>query len=226
MVFQAGYSQVGINTDNSAPDASAGLDLKFTDKGFLPPRVTTAQMFAIQNPAEGLLIYNTSFHCLVFYNGTGWKRTDGVHFIGERFGGGIIFYLDGTGQHGLIVTDIDQPMGEFGCYGFYIGGTGTEIGTGQANTAILVSSCPMPGTAARICDDLVHNGYSDWYLPSRDEVVEIYNQREVIGPFAEDFYWSSSECTAGDALSHSFVYNYNYCRGKYDYSHVRAIRSF
>ena len=52
-------AQVGINTDNSQPHPSAGLDIKFTDKGFLPPRMTHAQMNAIDNPANGLIIYCT-----------------------------------------------------------------------------------------------------------------------------------------------------------------------
>lgn len=220
------FGQVGISNENSDPDQSAGLDVKFLDKGFLPPRVTTEQMNAIPNPAEGLVVYNTSIHCLAFYNGTGWKSTDGQHYIGEKFGGGVIFYIDGTGQHGLIAADIDQAMGEFGCYQIPIGGTSTLFGTGQANTTHIVNFCPQPGIAARICDELELNGYTDWFLPSRDELVEMYNQRNVIGVFADDFYWTSSECDASLALSHSFTYNYNYCRGKYDYSHVRAVRAF
>jgi hypothetical protein len=225
-LFTGAIGQVGINNDNSAPDQSAGLDVKFEDKGFLPPRVTTAQMVAIPNPVEGLVVYNTSLHSLAFYNGTGWKSTDGQHFIGERFGGGVIFYLDGTGQHGMIAAGIDQDMGEFGCYPMEVGGTSTLFGTGQANTTQIVNFCPMPG-AARICDDLVLNGYSDWFLPSLDELVEMCNQRDAIGVFADGWYWTSSECNASEAKSHTFeIWNYNYCRGKYDNSHVRAVRVF
>ncbi len=50
---------VAINTDGSAPDNSAMLDVSSTTKGFLPPRMTTAQIEAILNPADGLLVYNT-----------------------------------------------------------------------------------------------------------------------------------------------------------------------
>ncbi len=225
-LYAGALGQVSINNDNSSPAESAGLDVKFDNKGFLPPRMTTPQMNAIPNPEEGLIVYNTSLHSLAIYNGTGWKSLDGQHFIGERFGGGIIFYLDSTGQHGMIASDIDQPMAEFGCYQMLIGGTSTLFGTGQANTTLLVNFCPLPGIAARVCDELVLNGYSDWFLPSRDELVELYNQKDLIGIFANDFYWTSSECTPGEALGHSFEYNYNYCRGKYDISHVRAVRVF
>ena len=53
------FSQVSINADNSAPDPSAGLDVKFTNKGLLPPRMTHAQMNSIVSPANGLIIYCT-----------------------------------------------------------------------------------------------------------------------------------------------------------------------
>jgi len=67
------FAQVGINADNNAPDASAGLDVSFTNKGFLPPRMTTSQRNSITSPAEGLVIYNTDEKALNVYNGTGWK---------------------------------------------------------------------------------------------------------------------------------------------------------
>ncbi len=52
-------AQVGINTDGSLPDPSAGLDVKFNDKGFLPPRMSKVELNAIANPADGLLVYCT-----------------------------------------------------------------------------------------------------------------------------------------------------------------------
>lgn len=68
------YGQVAINTDGTSPDPSAILDAKSTQKGFLPPRLTTAQRNAISNPAEGLVIYNTDIRCIEFYSGVtfGW----------------------------------------------------------------------------------------------------------------------------------------------------------
>ena len=64
------YSQVGIGTTN--PDASAALDIESTDKGILPPRMTTAQRDAIANPALGLSIYNIDMNCLQWYDANGW----------------------------------------------------------------------------------------------------------------------------------------------------------
>jgi uncharacterized protein (TIGR02145 family) len=67
------FAQVGINTDNSAPDNSAMLEVKSTVKGFLPPRMNTTQRNAIASPTDGLVIYNTDEKTLNVYNGTSWS---------------------------------------------------------------------------------------------------------------------------------------------------------
>ena len=68
------FAQVGINTDNSMPDASAMLDVKSTDKGVLIPRMTLAQRDLITTPATGLMIYQTdNTPGFYYYNGSIWK---------------------------------------------------------------------------------------------------------------------------------------------------------
>lgn len=64
---------VGINT--ATPDPTAALEVKATDKGLLPPRLTTAQRNAIVSPAEGLMIYNTDTKCMEFWNTLQWIST-------------------------------------------------------------------------------------------------------------------------------------------------------
>ncbi|PAM92765.1 hypothetical protein B4N84_21785 [Flavobacterium sp. IR1] len=68
-------SQIGMGTPN--PDPSAVLELSSTQKGFLPPRLTTLQRNAIVQPAEGLTIYNTNKNCLEWYNKSGWYNSCG-----------------------------------------------------------------------------------------------------------------------------------------------------
>jgi len=65
---------IGGNT----PNASAMLDIQGTSRGFLPPRLTSAQRDAISNPAEGLIIYNTETDCLNHFNGTRWYELCGI----------------------------------------------------------------------------------------------------------------------------------------------------
>lgn len=68
---------VAINTDGSAADASAALDIKSTDKGLLVPRMTTAQRDAITSPANGLTIYNTTTKTFNYYETNVWKEMGG-----------------------------------------------------------------------------------------------------------------------------------------------------
>lgn len=80
----SGFAQVGINTDNTQPDASAMLDVKSTSKGFLPPRVALTAInspLPVTAPANGLLVYNTTtagsppnnvMEGFYYWNGTKW----------------------------------------------------------------------------------------------------------------------------------------------------------
>ena len=148
--------------------------------------------------------------------------------IGQSYRGGIIFYIDGTGQHGLISATSDQSTGApWGCGGTTIGGTSTAIGTGQANTTAIVNVCTTAGIAASICNDLMLNGYDDWFLPSLDELNQMYLQRNVIGGFATLYYWSSSEYGSDYAWYQNFANgNQYYGAGKYGAFYVRAVRAF
>lgn len=198
------FAQISINTDGTQPDSSAGLDVKFNNKGFLPPRMTTTEILAIISPPAGLIAYNSTLNTLVFYNGTTWVRTDGQFSIGQSYGGGIIFYLDGTGAHGLIAATADESyLPIWGCTGMSIA-TNTVIGNGQENTSAIVAGCGMTGIAAKICNDLVLNGYTDWFLPSKDELYQMYLQRTAIGGFFPVEYWSSSEVDVESGWSRAF----------------------
>jgi len=151
--------------------------------------------------------------------------------IGQNYGGGIIFYIDGTGSHGLIAAQIDQNTGtgaQWGCIGTLISGTSTAIGTGQANTTRIVNGCSTAGIAARICNDLVLNGYNDWFLPSKDELNQMYLQRTLIGGFAPDTYWSSTEYNADYAWAQYIGLSGSQGISNKDSgeSRVRAVRAF
>jgi len=157
----------------------------------------------------------------------GFTTSSASFYIGQNYCGGIIFYIDGTGQHGLIAAPSDQSSGrQWGCKGTLIGGTSTAIGTGQANTTAIVNGCSDGNIAARVCDELVLNGYSDWFLPSSDELNQMYLQKIVIGGFSGYFYWSSSEYSDSSAWNQYFwngSQNDPWKTGEYC---VRAIRAF
>lgn len=227
-------AQVGIGI--TTPNASAQLDVTSTTKGFLPPRMTLAQRNAIVSPAAGLVIYNTTSKGFECYNGTSWYGT--VHYVGESYGGGIVFYVYDGGQHGLIAATTDQSTGIR-----WFGGSFTNtraradgIGAGFKNTSIIISNQgPVDGNAfaASLCNEysVTVNGvtYGDWYLPSLHELNLLYLQKNVVGGFANDSYWSSTEnslSAASAAWSVYFVDGDPGSDSKNTLYYVRAIRAF
>ena len=158
--------------------------------------------------------------------------------IGDYYEGGIIFYLDLTGNHGYIcdVKNLETSSNNgvtWGCDGTNISGADAiEIGFGFQNTNhIVAAGC---GNAAMLCYNSNAQGYSDWYLPSYEELNKMYLNRYQIesangvSPFGNDDFWSSSECGSDCAKSVDFVNGgdgYTYSPKDY-YNKVRAIRSF
>jgi len=147
--------------------------------------------------------------------------------IGDSYQGGKVAYIDGTGIHGLIAATADQVSSEWGCYGTAISGAdGTAIGTGNQNTIDIMAGCATAGIAARICGDLVEGGYSDWYLPSKDELNQLYINRTAIGGFTTNAYWSSSEGYVYGAWEQDFNDGNQYDYNKSNTHDVRAVRAF
>jgi len=182
------------------------------------------------------LTQNTLYHVRAYAtNSTGTAYGNDLDFttsttafsIGQSYGGGIIFYIDGTSQHGLISATSDQSTGtHWGCLGTFISGTSTAIGTGQTNTTAIVNGCNEVGIAARICDNLVLNGYGDWFLPSLDELQQMYIQKNIIGNFSYGSYWSSSDYSIANAWKLGFDYGVPDNNTKLNNLGVRAIRAF
>jgi hypothetical protein len=136
-------------------------------------------------------------------------------------------YIAGQ-TNGLITTTSNQSTGsQWGCSGTSISGTSTSLGTGLANTTAIVNGCTSTTIAARLCNNLVSGGYSDWYLPSRDELTRLYNNRISIGGFNNASYWSSSQVGSTTAWSINFSNGSSSSTStKSTLMYVRAIRKF
>jgi hypothetical protein len=246
---------------SSAASASAVLEASSTTQGFLPPRMTYYQRTQIVSPIAGLTIWCSNcgdYGEMQVFNGNSWTnmigRAASIYLrVGDVYQGGKVAYIlvngdpgyDATTQHGLIAATSDQSRsitwdrltGEFPFYqGTNRGAIGTAIGTGFSNTSNIIAS--QDGIASNYAAGLARayngGGYTDWYLPSKDELNKLYLNRVAIGGFISNsngLYWSSSEIQSNPYHS---AWLQDFSNGgplsifkSFDFDvNVRAIRSF
>ena len=247
-------AQVGINIETADP--SAALDIVSTTGGLLVPRMTETQRDEITSAATGLMIYQTDGTAgFYYYNGSSWEGyysknevdvlianlQPTTYSIGDIVNGGVVFWLDSTGQHGLVVAFSDVATSvEWGCYGTDLpnvpnvldnggnpSGLGAEIGDGFNNTNNILKDCPTAPAA------LAARSYGpDWFLPSTNELNQMYiNKTTLEGvsgftAFSSNVFWSSTENANDFAWRHYFDDGYQGTYNKSITSFVRAVRAF
>jgi hypothetical protein len=271
------YAQVGIGTTD--PNGSAALDITSTTKGLLIPRMTNAERGFIDTPATGLMIYQTdSTPGFYYFNSTSWEGyysknevdtlianlqnqiTAAQVVVGEFYQGGVVFYIlqsDDLGYvvgetHGLIAAIEDQSDGIRWSDGLGItGASGTAVGTGSVNTDAIINNYTLTGTdfAAGLARAYNGGGYTDWFLPSVEELNKMIINRSAIQSGGEPHggtlfggdniignelcscttYWSSTEdgpdhARIQDGLSTDFPRSAGHKSN--DIRLVRAVRAF
>ena len=154
------------------------------------------------------------------------ERQTPVIAVGESYCGGIIFYVDSTKKHGLIAAANQMLHAKWGCFEKTIGGTSAAVGAGQANTLAIINACDSVNIAARVCNDLVLNGYSDWFLPSKGELDLLYNNKTLFRGIKTDYYWSSTEVDGGKAQCQDFYDGHHMKYEKSKVYNIRAVRAF
>ena len=175
--------------------------------------------------------------------------------IGDEYGGGIIFYVDRTGQHGLIAAkhDINKTYTDewdgksyTGVYNWStnqymnaneedyayqsVGGTAEGIGKGLQNTMRILKKYPAsfyPNSAAAVARAYHGGGHKDWFLPSKSELMQLYRNKSAVGGFSNSNYWSSTEIDASNAWNQDFDngHQYNFTNKLFILC-VRAVRAF
>lgn len=166
------------------------------------------------------------------------------HFTGELYGGGAVFYVAPSGQHGLICSMIDLSTAQvWSDVMLLIGSTAQSTWDGQSNTTAIVGQAGMTTSAAKLCDDYTNSDYntgifSDWYLPANQQLFllneEGYNVNLAIEddgnastvPMVTAYYWSSTEIDAGQVWCNFLVLGSPYVQAKPGTLRVRAVRAF
>jgi hypothetical protein len=100
----------------------------------------------------------------------------------------------------------------------------TTIGSGFSNTRMMLHSCTYG--AANMAASYNGGGKSDWFLPSKAELSELYSAKATVGGFQESFYWTSFEASAGNAYYKHFQNGDENVRAKSENNSVRPIRAF
>jgi hypothetical protein len=163
------------------------------------------------------------------------------HYIGEEFGGGVIFHLwkDKLGaEHGLVVATTDQSTAQTwsNIKDIEIGQTAKSSWDGLSNSNAIVNQSGHTSSAAKLCLDLVSGGQNDWYLPSIQELNMLWNNYfTVVKSLAQisgatqlgsAAYWSSSEGNSSSAWTFAFSDGDADNDGKSMTGFVRAVRAF
>ena len=167
--------------------------------------------------------------------------------VGDFYQGGVIGYIFESGDtgyvagetHGLIAAVEDQSSGIRWNNGSNVptGATGTAIGTGSANTTAIISAQGATETsyAAGLARAYTGGGYTDWFLPSKDELNKMYLNKATINTtaasnsgsdFLNSFYWSSTENDNGNAWVQYFSNGDQYSYYRDATLSVRAVRAF
>ena len=137
-----------------------------------------------------------------------------VLVVGQAYQGGIITYLlqsgdpgySSTVQSGIISGTSDLSTSRaWSITSTNTGATATAVTYGGANTDLIYADQGNFAYAAADCINYSGGGYTDWKLPSIDELATMYTNRVAIGGFTQTFYWSSSENSSTSAKYYKFT---------------------
>ncbi len=125
--------------------------------------------------------------------------------IGSSYAGGIVFHIFKSGEPGYVPGETHGLI----CVPSYLNkmlwantstycSTDTALGSGQNNTQLIVNALGNNAYAAYACDTCTQNGYTDWFLPSRNELLYLISNKSYLPSnyFHRTWYisfWTSSE---------------------------------
>jgi hypothetical protein len=177
----------GINCSNGGSKIETGLDAN--NNGILD--------------AGEVNVSQTTYVC----NGS-FNSSNNSIGVGDYYEGGVVGYIlkpgdsgyDQNNLHGYIVAINAISISTFGCSGTTTGATGVALGTGQNNTNMIIQNCVSPNIAAYFCNNLVYCGKSDWFLPSQNEMLKMFQEGPSNIFSSGTGYISSSEASNSSAF--------------------------
>ena len=163
-----------------------------------------------------------------------------IHWIGQEFGGGVIFHLfkDAQGvEHGLIVDKTDLSTNVWSNVNqIEIVPSAQSSWDGLSNSNAIVGQAGHTSSASALCLNLTNGGQSDWYLPSVQELNMLWNNYYTVArslsqisgatQLQQAAYWSSTETGANGAWSCNFYNGFASSLNKGNTAYVRAVRAF
>lgn len=180
-------------------------------------------------------VYATGYSSAAYYYGNGSTLTGvSTHTfkIGDSYGGGKVFWVDAAGRQVLIAATADQSAGiKWSNNSNTTGASQDGIYAGKANTVAISTMQHAGSYAAQLCSDYSVTAdseyFDDWYLPSKAELVLLFDRRNVVGGFTTGNYWSSSEYAPSPADAWKFDFNSgsSFFIGKVNSNYVRCIRA-
>lgn len=249
------HAQVAINDNGDQPNSNAILDLSSAsnDKGILIPRLTTAERTAMSlgAPDEGLTVYDSDTKTYWLWDGSQWGdfNSGPKVKVGDIYDGGFVFWVDESGEHGLMASldDLDGGSGVSfsNVTSTLIGSTAQSMTDGTSNTAAITAQAGHSSSAALLCENHNGGGHSDWYLPSLRELNMMFQVDAIMDDILDNDgdpstnglrqqsstpiggrYWSSTEQSSSYAYCFISYLNYNQQFTKLSVAGVRAVRKF
>ena len=151
------------------------------------------------------------------------------HYVGEFFGGGIVFYVDDEGKHGIITTIIDKnTRKQYKSETFILTSAVRDgIAAGKFNTDRLNETIGTESTDDQVGENFRDANLGDWHLPTRYDLIKLYRNRAVIGGYTEfALGWKSTEVSSVNEWYRSFITGGEFSNGKDDGVYIRVIRKF
>lgn len=170
------------------------------------------------------------------------QKSFSTHSVGDSYAGGVIFWTNNKGTHGLIASKNNQNSAEiWGGQSIFVSAIEKGIYKGNLNTYRAIAVINDIYFAAKhalgfkvkkdgvsLCDfnDSTEECYGDWYLPSKEELDLMYQQRAILENITESYYWSSTEIDKDNSFAQHFGNGEVSVQSKSAALSVRLIRSF